>query len=221
MVRWAHRSSTRNSNCIWLCSIISKLSKSSAWKQRLAPGTARAPSLHSWKSDVPAQPSCSNCQTAVVRPWGESHDLKRNRCTGCAKMFNCLTGTPLARLRKKAQWLRFGTCLSDSATVHEAVQLCYVAKFSTVRPARLWLACAKRRNGCVFDACLSDSAGVREAVQLCNVATTTSFRWRHPFSKGAVAVAEALPGIPTRPSFDASTNALKAGETARTRRQNS
>jgi transposase-like protein len=50
------------------------------------------------------------------------------RCRVCHKTFNALTGTPLARLRHKACWLRYGQALGEGLTVRKAAAACGVAK---------------------------------------------------------------------------------------------
>lgn len=46
----------------------------------------------------------------------------------CGKTSNALTGTPLAHLRKREQWLRYGQALIKGASVRQAVQCCGVDK---------------------------------------------------------------------------------------------
>lgn len=78
-------------------------------------------------------PACPHCGAAAARPWGKSHGLRRFRCRSCARTFNALTGTALARLRKKGRWLRFAACLSESASVREAASRCGVANATSFR----------------------------------------------------------------------------------------
>jgi len=54
--------------------------------------------------------------TAAARASG----LQRFRCLGCRRSYDALTGTPLARLRKKAHWLTYLQCVLDSRTVRQA-----------------------------------------------------------------------------------------------------
>ena len=54
---------------------------------------------------------CPHCGGASVGG-GQSDGLRRFRCKDCRRSFNALTGTPLARLRKKERWLDFGQSLS-------------------------------------------------------------------------------------------------------------
>ena len=77
--------------------------------------------------------ACPHCRRPEVVAWGRSHGLKRYRCKSCARTFNALTGTPLARLRKKACWLRFAACLSERATVRDAARHCAVAVTTSFR----------------------------------------------------------------------------------------
>jgi transposase-like protein len=53
---------------------------------------------------IGAERRCPHCaaQGAVIR--GQANGLRRYFCRGCSKTFNCLTGTPLARLRHKERW---------------------------------------------------------------------------------------------------------------------
>jgi hypothetical protein len=53
-----------------------------------------------------AAQSCPHCANREVVGWGRSHGLSRFRCESCARTFNALTKTPMARLRKKDRWLR-------------------------------------------------------------------------------------------------------------------
>ena len=53
-----------------------------------------------------------HCAATALRRWGYASGLRRYRCTACRKTFNALTGTSLARLRKKECWLRYGEALA-------------------------------------------------------------------------------------------------------------
>ena len=52
--------------------------------------------------------ACPHCQARAddLHPWGQSHGLPRYRCHACGRTCNPVSGTPLARLRKREQWLR-------------------------------------------------------------------------------------------------------------------
>jgi rubredoxin len=59
---------------------------------------------------------CPHCGYGASVGCGKADGLQRFRCKGCGRSFNALTGTPLARLRKKECWLDFGRSLSEGET---------------------------------------------------------------------------------------------------------
>ena len=85
-------------------------------------------------------PHC-RCETSVSR--GKAYGLRRFRCTDCGKTFNALTGTPLARLRKKELWLNFGEAMSEGDTVKESAARCGVAPSTAFRWRHRFLGAAK------------------------------------------------------------------------------
>lgn len=74
--------------------------------------------------------ACPHCQAGAdcLHPWGRSHGLPRYRCHACGRTCNPLSGTPLARLRKREQWLRYGQALIDGASVRGAARRCQIDK---------------------------------------------------------------------------------------------
>jgi transposase-like protein len=50
-----------------------------------------------------ARPACPHCGTPDATRWGMNAGLQRWRCKGCRKTFNLLTGTPLARARRRSE----------------------------------------------------------------------------------------------------------------------
>jgi len=71
---------------------------------------------------------CPHCQHEALRPWGSSHGLPRFRCRSCGKTSNPLTGTALARLRKRERWLEYARCINDGLSVRRAARDCQVHK---------------------------------------------------------------------------------------------
>jgi len=67
-------------------------------------------------------PPCPHCHCARVHRCGQASGLQRWRCVACGRSFNALTGTPLARLRKRELWLPFSDCVLDSLTVRKAAK---------------------------------------------------------------------------------------------------
>ena len=86
-------------------------------------------------SVIPGAQACPHCQAPAeqLRPWGRRHGLARLRCRSCGKTSNALTGTPLARLRKREQWPVYGQALVDGVSVRKAAQCCGVANSTTFR----------------------------------------------------------------------------------------
>ncbi len=74
-------------------------------------------------------PGCRRCGSKRTEGWGkERNGLKRRRCLDCKRTFNPLTGTPLARLRKKECWLKYAGALDESLSVRKAAKACKVNK---------------------------------------------------------------------------------------------
>ncbi len=59
--------------------------------------------------------------------------LWRYKCLACARTFNALTGTPLARLRKRDRWLKFAEALNGSETVRAAAVRTGIDKSTSFR----------------------------------------------------------------------------------------
>lgn len=91
---------------------------------------------------MPGPGACPHCQAPAgqLRPWGRSHALARLRCRACGKTCNALTGTPLARLRKREQWVRHGQALIEGLSVREAARCCGVDKTTAFRWRHRFLA---------------------------------------------------------------------------------
>jgi transposase-like protein len=67
-----------------------------------------------------AGPICPHCQgTDAVRN-GHADGLQRFRCKTCRRSFNALTGTPLARLRQRDNWLSQAQALNAGLSVRKA-----------------------------------------------------------------------------------------------------
>src|SRR3982751_2807111 len=71
-----------------------------------------------------AAPRCPHCAATTLQRWGSASGLRRYRCTACRRTVNALTGTSLARLRKKACWLRYGEALAAGMSLAEGGPHC-------------------------------------------------------------------------------------------------
>lgn len=67
---------------------------------------------------------CPFCQSTKVRKWGRQSGIQRMQCVNCRKTYNALTGTPLARLRKKEEWLNMAQALKEGMTIKKTAEKC-------------------------------------------------------------------------------------------------
>jgi transposase-like protein len=76
---------------------------------------------------------CPHCQSERVVRNGHASGLQRYKCRACAKTFNALTATPLARLRHKDKWERQAQVLRQGLSVHQAAEVLVVAPSTAFR----------------------------------------------------------------------------------------
>ncbi|WP_198117306.1 IS1595 family transposase [Massilia rhizosphaerae] len=76
---------------------------------------------------------CPRCGCGHVHRCGQASGLQRFRCLGCGRSYNALTGTPLARLRKKECWLTYLQCILESRTVRDAARVAGVHRTTSFR----------------------------------------------------------------------------------------
>ena len=76
---------------------------------------------------------CPHCKTKDIYKWGRQTDLQRYKCKKCNKTFNSLTGTPLAKLKKRQQWLKYSKCLILGRTIRKSATFCNIAKSTSFR----------------------------------------------------------------------------------------
>ncbi len=76
---------------------------------------------------------CPHCKGRRIHRHGMARGLWRYKCLACARTFNALTGTPLARLRKRGRWLKFAEALNGSETVRAAAVRTGIDKSTSFR----------------------------------------------------------------------------------------
>jgi transposase-like protein len=76
---------------------------------------------------------CPRCGCGRVHRCGRASGLQRFRCLGCGRSYNALTGTPLARLRKKECWLPYLQCVLESRTVRDTAHVVGVHRTTSFR----------------------------------------------------------------------------------------
>src|ERR671929_546232 len=115
-----------------------------------------------------AAPCCPHWGAGRLQRGGHASGLRRYRCQACHKTFNALTGTSLARLRKKACWLRYGEALAAGMSLTKAAAHCGVQLTTSFRWRHRFLRAP---------------AAAREALGGVVEADQTSFRRSHEGSR--------------------------------------
>lgn len=85
---------------------------------------------------------CPHCASRHFQRWGSANGLPRYRCTACRRSFNALTGTPLARLRKKEPWPAQAQALITGESLVTAAKRCRVAVTTAFRWRHRFLSAA-------------------------------------------------------------------------------
>ncbi len=83
-------------------------------------------------NDVPVT-TCPQCESTAFQKYGWSDGLQRYRCKACKATFNRLTGTPLARLRKKGNWFDALESLNNRETLDQMQERLSVTRSTAVR----------------------------------------------------------------------------------------
>lgn len=86
------------------------------------------------------QPPCPACQADHPYRWGHQAGLQRFRCRACGHTFTSVSGTPLARLRHKEQWLNYTTALLQGLSVRASARQCKIDKNTSFRWRHRFLA---------------------------------------------------------------------------------
>ena len=74
------------------------------------------------ESRLERNPVCPHCSGRELQKFGKSCGLQRYRCKECGRTFNALTGTPLAKLRKKELWLKNLQHMLDSTPLRKIAE---------------------------------------------------------------------------------------------------
>src|SRR4051794_24603159 len=118
-----------------------------------------------------AAPRCPHCAATALQRWGYASGLRRYRCTACRKTFNALTGTSLARLRKKACRLRYGEALAAGMSLAKAAAHCGVHLTTSFRWRHRFLRAPAAARGALGGVVEADETFFRRSHQ-------GSRRWR-------------------------------------------
>jgi len=94
---------------------------------------------------------CPRCGGADVRRWGQEGGVQRFRCRGCGRTFNALTGSGLARLRRRETWGDHAEALAEGLSVRRAARACGVHRNTAFRWRHRWLAAPKGQADRTFN----------------------------------------------------------------------
>lgn len=109
-------------------------------------GIVQAGECLSLIAEAAGTPPCPRCQCTRVHRCGQASGLQRFRCRACRRSYNALTGTPLARLRKREKWLPYLQCLLESRTVRDAAGVVAVHRTTSFRWRHRFLAGTRRER---------------------------------------------------------------------------
>ncbi len=102
----------------------------------------KATSIALVEKGVSETPHCPHCNSETVVHNGTAAGLQRFKCRDCAKTFNALTGTPLARLRMKGKWVAQTEVLRDGLSLNQAAERLNVSHQTAFRWRHRFLALA-------------------------------------------------------------------------------
>ena len=77
--------------------------------------------------------ACKHCQSKRYYRWGYESGMQRYKCRSCGRTYNALTNTPLAKLRKKEQWIKNAQEMLTGASIQKTSEVCDVATSTSFR----------------------------------------------------------------------------------------
>ena len=86
---------------------------------------------------------CYHCKSKDYIRWGYQSDLQRYKCKKCKKTFNSLSGSPLAKLKRKGHWLDYSKCLILGKTIRKSATICEISKSTSFRWRHRFLIASK------------------------------------------------------------------------------
>ena len=95
-----------------------------------------------------ASPECPQCRSGSLHKWGIVSGIQRYRCKDCGRSFNALTGTSMARLRKKELWLEYSKALADSLSLSKAAERCGIDRTTAFRWRHRFLQTPSQSKAC-------------------------------------------------------------------------
>jgi transposase-like protein len=114
--------------------------------------------------------ACPHCDCAALQKWGWKNNLQRYRCKGCFATFNRLSNTPLARLRKKEQWLDAIEGLNQKATLSDMQCELQISRKTAIRWRRRLLSGLRTPESTSLNGIVEvDETFVRQSIKGCRL----------------------------------------------------
>jgi transposase-like protein len=108
--------------------------------------------------------ACPGCHSRQLYRHGRAHGLQRYRCKECGRTCNALSGTALARLRRKERWLDYLDAMLDSRSIRRSAAELGVAGATSFRWRHRFLEVSKDdRPQCLAGIAEADEMYVRES----------------------------------------------------------
>lgn len=76
---------------------------------------------------------CRHCKSQSYYKWGKESSIQRYKCKKCKKTYNQLTNTPLAKLRKKEEWITNAAEMIKGSTLKDTAKICNTAISTSFR----------------------------------------------------------------------------------------
>ena len=109
------------------------------------------------------KPVCPQCRSVSIHKWGIVSGIQRYRCKNCGRSFNALTGTSMARLRKKELWLDYSKALADSLSLSKAAVRCGIDRTTAFRWRHRFLQTPSQSKACCSGITEVDETYFRES----------------------------------------------------------
>ena len=93
-----------------------------------------------------AHRTCPHCCSPQLVKNGSANGLQRFKCRQCARTFNALTGTPLARLHLRDKWMGQAQVLSEGLSLNQVALRLGVAQSTAFRWRHRFLACPSNQQ---------------------------------------------------------------------------
>ena len=119
--------------------------------------------------------ACPYCAAGHLQLWGHAGGIQRYKCCTCHRCFNALTGTPLARLKRRDAWLAFALAMANGSSVRAAASEAGIAPSTSFR----W------RHRMLSEPAQEESSELRSIVEAAQTGFPESFKGQRTLARQA------------------------------------